>query len=105
MSSSLRYLGLLVLAILAAVLVAEAMGFISPGSTDLWIRPAMLAGVGLFGLGLLLALLAPVGRWMRQGRCVRCGVSTERGQTYCNDHLKETVSEYREQSDLHRLGG
>ena len=105
MGAKLRYLGILVLALVAVSLVAGAAGWIPDGLADDWVRPAMIGGASLFILGAIVSMLSPVGRFMRQGRCVRCGVSTERGQAYCNDHLKATIEEAREHSDFHRLGG
>jgi len=105
MGEKLRYLGILVLALVAVSLVAETAAWIPEGSVDPWMQPVGLGGAALFALGLICSMFAPVGRRMRQGRCIRCGVSTARGQTYCNDHLKQTVEEAREHSDFHRLGG
>ena len=47
---------------------------------------------------LALALLSPIGRELRRGRCVRCGAQIERTQTYCADHLQEAVNEYRDRT-------
>jgi hypothetical protein len=104
MGAKLRHLGILVLALVAVSLVAESAGWFPEGAVDEWLTPVALGGVGAFTLGAILSMLSPVGRLIRQGHCVRCGVSTERGQSYCNDHLKETIEEAREHSDFHRLG-
>ena len=96
MGPVLRYIGLVLLAALAWIVVADSTHWIPPGSLDSWIFPVGAGGVGCIALGVLLGMLSPVARRMRQGRCVRCGGRTERGQTYCASHLQETVNEYRD---------
>ncbi len=98
MSRSLRYLGMLALATAAWLAIAESAGWVAPAIADGWLRLAVRAGVVLLALGVLGTLVAPVGRALRRGRCVRCGVSIERGQTYCLDHLRRTVDEYNDRS-------
>jgi len=78
--------------------MADAVQWIRPGSIDLWIWWSSRLGLTLLGAGLILRLLAPVGRELRRGRCVRCGTAIERGQTYCMDHLQATVNQYRDET-------
>ena len=91
------------LAVTAVLLLAEEAGWVETAGVDLWVWTAR-AGVCCLGVGLLLALLSPVGRELRRGRCVRCGVPVERGQTYCRDHLQAAVNEYRDQTRNGMLG-
>ena len=93
----MRHLGVAALAAAAWVLISGELGWLTEPSVDLLFRPLFLGGLGGLGLGLLLAMLAPLGREIRRGRCARCGSGIERGQTYCNDHLRETVQEYQDQ--------
>ncbi len=92
----LRTFGLVILAAATVLLVAGEAGAVSTHSVDVWFLPAAQAGAVAFAAGLLLSLLAPFGRMVRQGRCVRCGVSIEKNQTYCHDHLKNAVQEFRD---------
>jgi hypothetical protein len=74
------------------------MGWIHEGTASRWGALALKYGGLCFAAGMLLALLAPIGREFRRGRCVRCGSAIERGQTYCMDHLQEAVNEYRDRT-------
>jgi len=88
-----RYIGLVVLAGAAWFLVAGEVGWISHDVADTWFRPFAGAGAALFGAGFLLGALGTTLHWLTRKRCVRCGARTERGQTYCLDHLRATVHE------------
>ena len=92
----LRALGLVILAGATVLLVAGEAGAVATRHVDLWFIPAVQAGAIALVAGLALSLLAPFGRMVRQGRCVRCGVSIEKNQTYCHDHLKNAVQEFRD---------
>jgi len=90
---SLRYLGLAILAACAALLLAGEAGWVGSDISDQWFLPLAKVGGVCFLVGLGLSLLQPVSRRIRQGRCARCGAKTERGQSYCLDHLMATVHE------------
>ena len=92
----LRTIGLVILAAATVLLVAGEAGAVPASFADTWFLPVAQAGAIAFVSGLLLSLLAPFGRMVRQGRCVRCGVSIEKNQTYCHDHLKNAVQEYQD---------
>lgn len=90
---TVRYLGLLVVAVATWFLVAGEAAWISRELSDRWFLPLAGAGAACLVVGVLVGLLEPTLRWMIRGRCVRCGGSTERGQAFCLDHLKESVNE------------
>jgi len=92
----LRTFGLVVLAGATVLLIAGEAGAVPAEHVDAWFMPALQAGVIAFLSGLALSLLAPFGRMVRQGRCVRCGTLIEKNQTYCHDHLKNAVQEFRD---------
>jgi len=92
----LRTFGLVILAAATVLLIAGEAGVVPARHVDVWLMPAAQAGVIAFAVGLALSLLAPFGRMVRQGRCVRCGVTIEKNQTYCHDHLKNAVQEFRD---------
>ena len=92
----LRTFGLVILAGATVLLVAGEAGAVPARHVDVWFIPAAQVGAIAFAVGLALSLLAPFGRMVRQGRCVRCGVSIEKNQTYCHDHLKNAVQEFRD---------
>ena len=98
MARTLRYLGLFALAATACILLAGELAWLERELVDAGVRIAGPAGVLCLLAGILLAALSPVSRAMRGGRCFRCGVPIERGQTYCHDHLQETVNEYRDRN-------
>ncbi len=98
MARMLRALGLFGLAAAACVLLAGEMSWIPSEVADSLVRNAALAGAACLLAGILMGVLSPVGRVLRQGRCARCGTPIEPGQTYCHDHLQATVNEYRDQT-------
>lgn len=93
MGRTLSYLGLVVLAGATWFLVAGETGWISSEFSDQWFLPLAKIGGFSFVAGMLLGIFGPVVRRARQGRCARCGAWTERGQSYCLDHLQQTVLE------------
>ena len=96
MGPRLVHIGLIILVGAACLLVADALGWVRPETTDVWVTP--LAGGGVLGIvaGLAAGLLARLSRWVQQTKCVRCGATTERGQTYCLDHMQAALNEYRD---------
>jgi hypothetical protein len=92
----LRMLGLTILAAAIVFLIAGEAGAVDPRHVDRWFVRGLQAGGIVFLGGLALSLLAPFGRMVRRGRCVRCGKSIEKSQTYCHDHLKNAVQEFRD---------
>lgn len=97
MGKNLRNLGLVVLAAAAWVILAGEFGWISAGNADRLFAPLLYGGATLLAAGLLALILAPLFFGLQRGRCVRCGASIERGQTYCLDHLQATLHEARDQ--------
>jgi hypothetical protein len=78
-------------------LIAGEAQWISSSVANAAFRPLGIGGALAFSVGIVLGMLNPVGRRLRQGRCVRCGTSIERGQSYCRDHLRDTLNEYQDQ--------
>jgi hypothetical protein len=104
MGRTLRFLGLALLAGAVWSSLAEAMGWITPALASEWGGLVLKSGLLCLAAGVLLRALSPVGRELRRGRCVRCGAPIERGQTYCIDHLVETVNEYRDRARARAQG-
>jgi len=96
MSRRLFLLGCLLLLATVALWVSDVLGFV-PTSTDLTLK----AGIVALAAALLLRLLTPVSGLITQGRCRVCGTRTERGHTYCLDHLQETVNATRDRARGH----
>jgi len=95
---TLTYFGLAVLAGAAWFLVAGEAGWTSAENSDQWFLPLAKVGGFCFVAGVLLGCLSPVIRRARQRRCVRCGAATERGQSYCLDHLQQTILEAQDET-------
>lgn len=100
----LCYLGLAILAVTAWLLVADLRGWVPQGVASTWTWPLIRAAAICLGAGVAVAVLSPLMREFRRGRCVRCGKRTERGQVYCLDHLQQTLNEYRDQTRASFLG-
>jgi len=91
----LRCLGLGIWIATVGLALAQLAGMI-PARADVWLWRGAWGGTAVLGLGLLAGALSPVSRELRRRRCVRCGARIERTQTYCLDHLQQTVNEYRD---------
>lgn len=96
MGRSLRYFGMLVLVAAAWLAVAGELGWLPAELSGTWVRPVATGGALCLGLGFVLGLSAPIGRKLTGKRCVRCGTAVESGQTYCVDHLRESIQEYQD---------
>ncbi len=97
MGRTLRTFGAVVLAATAWLFLAEGFGWIGSGNAGTWVGTGLRASVALLGLGLFLTMV-PVERLLRRNRCARCGAEIEKGQTYCRDHLRSTLNEYRDRN-------
>jgi hypothetical protein len=93
---TLRYLGLAAIAVAAWLLLAAEAGWVGSDLVEAAFRPVAAGGTICLAIGLVSGMLDPVGRALSRGRCARCGSPIQRGQTYCRDHLQETVNEYRD---------
>jgi hypothetical protein len=93
---TLRYLGLGILAVAAWLLLAGELDWLDREAANVWFGPLFKVGAGCFVVGLVVRAIAPGVRWVRRGRCVRCGTPTGSGQAYCLDHLQATVNEARD---------
>ena len=96
MAKMLQWLGLLLLAGAAWFLIGGEAGWVDPGRLADWAVPMGQAGGVCLAVGLALRILARVMRRLSQSRCVRCSAPTERGQSYCLDHLQQSVNEARD---------
>jgi hypothetical protein len=98
MGRTLRWLGSLLLLTTVGLWVADAVEWIPTSLDDRWSGLTLKLAIGAMGGWLLLRLLAPIGAKLRNGRCTVCGCATDRGHTYCLDHLRETVNQTRDKS-------
>ncbi len=98
MGRTLRYLGLIVLAATAWLVLADAVGWVPDGTADRWLSKGILVGLACLAAGTLLRLFGPISREIRRDHCVRCGAPTERGHPYCRDHLKEALEDARDET-------
>ena len=103
MGRMLRLIGSILILATVALWVGDAASLI-PGSTDdHWWRFTLKGGLLALGGALLLRALQPVTKQIRRGRCAVCGHPTERGHTYCLDHLQEAVNNARDQTRNQRV--
>lgn len=98
MGRRLQWLGALLILATVALWVADSVDWIGVSTDDRWSGLTLKAGLTALAAALLLRLLAPVTTMIGAGRCTVCGRSTERGHTYCLDHLQETVNAARDQA-------
>ncbi len=98
MGRTLRYVGLIVLAATAWLLLADAVGWVPDGTSDPWISKGIVLGLACIAAGTLLRLFAPLSRELKRDHCVHCGAPTERGHRYCRDHLKAALDDARDRT-------
>jgi predicted nucleic acid-binding Zn ribbon protein len=98
MARRLFWLGVLLILATIALWVADTANLIQGSTDDRFWGLTLKAGVISLGLALLFRLLSPVQAMIQSGHCTVCGRPTERGHTYCLDHLQETVNRTRDQS-------
>ncbi len=98
MGRTLRYLGMVILAATAWLLLADAVGWIPDGTADPWTSKGVVLGLACLVAGTLLRLVAPISREMRRDHCIHCGAPTERGHPFCRDHLKAALEDARDQT-------
>jgi hypothetical protein len=100
-------MGVAILVATAWLLLAETAEWVSPETCDPWIKRGAVLGLAALGAGIVLRILAPVGRGISRERCERCGAPTGPGQKLCRDHLKATLDALRDQNReaLQRQGG
>lgn len=101
MSRRLFLLGCLLLLATVALWVLDVLGFVPTPTDDQWSHLTLKAGIVALAAALLLRLLTPVSGLITQGRCRVCGTRTQRGHTYCLDHLQETVNATRDRARGH----
>jgi hypothetical protein len=95
--AKLRYLGLVLLAGAAWFVLAAELGWIDRQVVEVWFAPLAWAGAAAIAFGFALKMFSGVGRRMQLYRCARCGAPTGRGETYCRDHMQQTVNEYQDE--------
>lgn len=98
MGRMLWLLGLTLILVTVGLWLADATEVITGATDDHWSHLTLRVGIISLGGALFLRLLAPVVKQIRKGRCAVCGHPTERGHTYCLDHLQETVNAARDQA-------
>ena len=98
MARTLRFLGAFLVTGAVWLFLAGTAGWVQEAVSGSLGRDALLAGLLCLAGGFVSEMFGRAGRVLRRGHCVRCGAPTERGQTYCLDHLLATVEEYRMRS-------
>jgi len=94
MSRALVRLGGLLLVASVVYLAAAQIVF---GSTDRDLfRKFAGAGVVCLALGFLLAVASRAWATIIGRSCPRCGRRVARGRVYCDEHLQDTINEYRD---------
>jgi hypothetical protein len=92
----LRLVGSVLILTTVALWLGDAASIIPARTDDHWWHFTLKGGLLALGGALLLRLLQPLAKLIRQGRCTVCGRATQRGHTYCLDHLQETVNAARD---------
>ena len=98
MGRRLQGLGVMLIAVTVALWVAEVAAWIPESTDDRWSGLTLKAGLIALGASLALRILTPLAGLVPKGRCADCGRPTERGHTYCLDHLQAKVNATRDQS-------
>src|SRR5262245_39771535 len=104
MSRTLFWVGALLILATIALWFADTTNLIQGSTDDAWWGLTLKAGVIALALAMLARVLSPVQAMIQSGRCSVCGRPTERGHTYCLDHLQETVNRARDQARSQPIG-
>ena len=98
MSRRLLTAGSMLMLVTVALWLADAVDWMPGPTADRWSGLTLKAALIALGAALLFRLMSPVVNSMSKGRCLTCGRGTERGHTYCLDHLQRTVNETRDEA-------
>ena len=98
MGRRLLGLGLMLIVVTVGLWIAEVVAWIPASTDDRWSGLTLKAGLMALGAGLLFRVLTPLAGLVPKARCTVCGRGTERGHTYCLDHLQATVNATRDES-------
>jgi hypothetical protein len=98
MGRRLLGLGVTLIAVTVALWVAETASWIPASTDDRWSGLTLKAGLIALAASLAFRVLTPLAGLVPKGRCATCGRPTERGHTYCLDHLQATVNATRDES-------
>ena len=60
------------------------------------VRFLLGTGVALLAASLAVSMISRVSSKMAGKRCPRCGKPVQQGHTYCADHMKEAVNQFRD---------
>ena len=94
----LRLGGLLIVgAVMYALLGVAAFG----GTNNALVRTLLAAGGICLAAGIIARVVGRATAGIVGRACPRCGRRVKRGRVYCDEHLQETINEYR---DRHRDG-
>jgi len=86
--------GLLILGSIIYLAVAESMG---GGADNQLVRKILIGGALCFAGGVVSWAAGRAMATMARRGCPRCGRSVARGRVYCEDHLADTINEYRDE--------
>ena len=98
MGRRLQWLGAVLILATIALWVGDVVDLIPSRTDDAWSGITLRAGIVALIVAVLLRILTPIAGAIASGRCTVCGCPTERGHTYCLDHLQETVNAARDQA-------
>jgi hypothetical protein len=98
MSRRFLTVGSMLMLATAALWLASSLHWLQAGDADVWSGIALKGALVALAVGVVTRVLAPVSYVLTQERCAVCGRPTERGHTYCLDHLMETVNVTRDKA-------
>lgn len=98
MSRRLLTVGSTLLLLTVTLWLASSLHWLQAGDADAWSAIGLKAALCALAAGVVFRVLAPVSSALTQERCAVCGHRTERGHTYCLDHLMETVNVTRDKA-------
>ena len=103
MGRLLRTIGTILILTTVALWVGDATSVIPVSTDEHWWRLTLQGGVLALAAALVLRVMRPVTKQIVTWRCTVCGTPTEKGRTYCLDHLQETVNAARDEAHSRRL--
>ena len=95
MARALVRLGIVL--IVASVVYLMAAQIVSGKPDNAMFMKVALGGAGCVAAGFLLSLTGRGVSAIVSRGCPRCGRRVGRGRVYCDEHLQETINEYRDE--------
>ena len=96
MNRRLLMIGAILMFATATIWLGGAVDWIQGPAADEWSGLTLKGALLAFAVAVVVRFVSPVAKVITTDRCTVCGRPTQKGHTYCLDHLQETVNQTRD---------